>query len=182
MHKKWTFRDFCPKNAIVIEIILKIYYNGFKEKNMTKKRFFLTLLCVLLATSSVFAVTLGSSMSDLTDVAGVMTKGFKLLRVVIIIVSVGFVGIIAFKVIKAEQQQKGKVFFDNLIWIAVVAILNIAMFVAPTFLGMSGDVSVNKDGTAVVYTLSEEERLQNEMNTIKEMHNTSLVDTQGEKH
>ena len=182
MHKKSIFCDFCPKNAIVIEIILKIYYNEFKEKNMTKKRFFLVLLCVLLATSSVFAVSLGSSMSDLTDVAGVMTKGFKLLRVVIIIISVGFVGIIAFKVIKAEQQQKGKVFFDNLIWVAVVAILNIAMFVAPSFLGMTGDVNVDENGTAVVYTLTEDERLQNEMNAVKEMHNTTLVDTQGEKH
>lgn len=182
MHKKSIFCDFCPKNAIVIEIILKIYYNEFKEKNMTKKRFFLVLLCVLLATSSVFAVSLNSSMSDLTEVAGVMTKGFKLLRVVIIIVSIGFVGMIAFKVIKAEQQQKGKVFFDNLIWVAVVAILNIAMFVAPSFLGMSGDVNINNDGTAVVYTLTQDEKLQNEMNAIKEMHNISLVDTQGEKH
>lgn len=182
MHKKSIFCDFCPKNAIVIEIILKIYYNEFKEKNMTKKRFFLVLLCVLLATSSVFAVSLNSSMSDLTEVADVMTKGFKLLRVVIIIVSIGFVGMIAFKVIKAEQQQKGKVFFDNLIWVAVVAILNIAMFVAPSFLGMSGDVNINNDGTAVVYTLTQDEKLQNEMNAIKEMHNTTLVDTQGEKH
>lgn len=180
MHKKSIFCDFCPKNVIVIEIILKIYYNEFKEKKMTKKRFFLVLLCVLLATSSVFAVSLGSSMTALTDVAGVMTKGFKLLRIVIIIISVGFVGIIAFKVIKAEQQQKGKVFFDNLIWVAVVAILNIAMFVAPTFLGMEGDVSVEKDGTAVVYTLTEDERLQNEMSAIKEMHNNSTDNIKGE--
>lgn len=127
---------------------------------MNKKFKILTvLLLTCIVASNVFAVTLSGDFSTLSDVGTLLTKTFKTLRIAAIILAILYVGIMVFKIIKAGDGQRGKVFSDHLTWLIVIFAINLVMFLLPTFLGTgTSDVKVDKNGTAIIIIDSEKDK------------------------
>ena len=124
---------------------------------MKKKSLFLVLFG--LYASPLFAATAkaDSTLNSSLDLKPLQTV-FLILKVACVAMLVFFILKTVIQVLKAEAQQRGQILMHNLIYIAVAGILTLCAFKIPTLMGLDDVFSVDDKGSAVVRSISQDNK------------------------